>query len=235
MCGRFALYSEPARVAQQLDASIDQASFDGWRPSWNIAPTQQIIGVGEISTDGPAGTVRRLQRLRWGLIGPWVTDLSKVGATFNARAETVATKPTFRSAFKRRRILVPADLYFEWKKGPGVKQPYVIRRADGALLAFAGLAQPWRPPDEPDHWLQTATVITAPAGSDTAELHDRQPVVLEPALFDAWLDPTNDDTDELQAMLTAAVPGTLIHYPVDRRVGNVQNNDAACVAPIGAP
>ena len=237
MCGRFSLYAEPTRVADRLGAKIRQAAFEDWHPSWNVAPTDPILGVRVTAFKGEPGyptrdPMRILQSYRWGLIPHWVTDPAKAGPTFNARAETVASKPTFRSAFNKGRILVPADSYFEWTTVAGKKQPNVIRRADGDMLTFAGLSQAWRPPDDTRAWLLTATIITGPAGPDTAELHDRQPVVLEPDLWDAWLDPTNHDVDELQSMLRPSVQGTLQHYPVDGRVGNVRNNDSGCIEPL---
>lgn len=136
MCGRFALFSEPSRFAEFLDAelALDPEAF---RPSWNVGPTRTILGVAE-RADGH----RSLGAYRWGLVPGWAKEPSAIRSTFNARAETVATKPTFRSAFRRGRILIPADAFYEWQTEGRVKTPFAFTRADGNPIVFAGLGEP---------------------------------------------------------------------------------------------
>ncbi|MGH9088335.1 MAG: SOS response-associated peptidase [Acidimicrobiales bacterium] len=238
MCGRFSLYEDDDRVDDRFDLTWP-ADAEPWRKSWNIAPTQRIAGIlGHGDYQAPEGErriVRTIERFRWGLLGPWVSDPKKAGSTFNARAETVATKATFRAAFRARRLLVPANSYFEWQRDGAAKQAQVIQRADGDLLAFAGLWQEWHDPQDKSVRLLTATIVTTAAGPDTAQVHDRQPVVLAPEAWDLWLDPDNDDAETLQALLQPSIPGTLVHYPVGPRAGNIRNNDPGLVEPLSSP
>ena len=216
MCGRFALFSEPSRFAEFLDAelALDPEAF---RPSWNVGPTRTILGVAE-RADGH----RSLGAYRWGLVPGWAKEPSAIRSTFNARAETVATKPTFRSAFRRGRILIPADAFYEWQTEGRVKTPFAFTRADGNPIVFAGLGEPGRGPDHP--YGDTATVITTTAGPDMAGIHDRMPVILEPDAWAHWLDPAVNDHEALEPLLRPAPPGTIVHHPVDRAVGNIRND-----------
>jgi putative SOS response-associated peptidase YedK len=178
---------------------------------------------------------RVLTSYRWGLIPSWAKDTAAGNRLFNARAETVATKAAFRSAFASHRILVPADGFYEWRKrDDGTRQPYYFTRADGAPLAFAGLAEWWRdrdaPPDTPG--IRSCTIITTTAGQDMDGIHDRMPVILAPDTFDVWLDPDNDEIPELVSLLRPTPDGTITHHPVSPRVGNVRNNDPSLVAPV---
>jgi putative SOS response-associated peptidase YedK len=227
MCGRFALYSDPARFAELVDAEL-ALDPDEYQPSWNVGPTRTILGV----AGHPDGT-RVLGAYRWGLVPGSAKDPSALRSTFNARAESVATRPTFRSAFRRGRILVPADAFYEWRTAGGVKTPNAFTRADGSPLVFAGLAEQWRRPD--DTILHSATIITTQAGPDMDGIHDRMPVVLEPGSWAHWLDRTVDHRDELESLLRPAPAGTLIHHEVGRAVGNVRNDspELLAVAPPG--
>jgi putative SOS response-associated peptidase YedK len=144
----------------------------------------------------------------------------------------VATKASFREAFRERRIIVPADGFYEWDKTkPGPKQPHFFVRADDAPMAFAGLAERWRPKGSPRDtpYIRSCTIITAPGGADMEGIHDRMPVILDPATFDLWLDPSNEDTEELRALLRPPPAGTVVHHPVGPRVGNVRNNDPSLI------
>jgi putative SOS response-associated peptidase YedK len=228
MCGRIALYSPPARMARFLDAELAAGVDPEGHPSWNVGPTVRIDGV---SSDEGA---RILDRYRWGLVPAWAKDLSIASKTFNARAETVAEKPSFRSAYKRRRLLIPIDGFYEWdRRGQSKPQPHYFSRADGDPLVLAGLYEIWHDPSIPDApALATATVITTQAGDDMDEIHDRMPVVLEQATFDLWLSHDESELDAVSSLLRPADPGTLQHHPVDRRVGNVRNNDAELIEPI---
>ncbi len=216
VCGRIALYDEPEQVARVLDARLD-VDREGWRPSWNVGPSRTILGVA-VDREGE----RVLHGYRWGLIPSWVKDPSKIKNTFNARAESVATKPMYRHAFEKWRILVPVDGFFEWEDvGTGRKQPNYFTRRDGGPLVFAGLQARWRDAEGSD--LYTATIITTEAGPDMEAIHNRQPVVLEPEVWDQWLDPSNHDRAGLERLLRPA-GGILRHWAVDPAVGSVRNN-----------
>jgi putative SOS response-associated peptidase YedK len=214
MCGRVALYEEPSRLARVLDAR-SEVQDDDLRPSWNIGPMADLLGVRQTSADE-----RELSAYRWGLVPSWAKN-PDVKGTFNARAETIATKPMFRTAFARWRILVPVDAFYEWKRTDRFKQPYAFKRADGEPVVFAGLREWWKGEDGTE--LRTATIITAEAGPDMP-IHDREPVVLERRNWDLWLDPSVTDTQDLQPLLVPTLAGTLVHYPVGRAVGNVRND-----------
>jgi putative SOS response-associated peptidase YedK len=245
MCGRFALYTPPAKVARYFQANLAEGAEGEHAPSWNVAPTDSVLGVrdrpprpvpAEEGGEPPAGEPERiLMSFRWGLIPWWSKDAKSGSRLFNARAETVATRASFRDAFKERRIIVPADGFYEWHKTKtGAKQPHYFSRADGQPLAFAGLAERWRDknagPDAP--LVRSCTVITTSAGPDMSGIHDRMPVILDPSVFDVWLDPANEDIEELRALLRAPAAGTVVHHPVGTRVGSVRNNDPALVEAV---
>ncbi len=231
MCGRFVLAGPPASYASYFSARIAPEVERSFRPSWNIPPTQMVLGV-TADTEGQ----RELGRYRFGLVPSWAKDLSIGARTFNARAESVATKPAFRAAFKTRRILIPADAFYEWSHRPEeLRQPYAFRRADEAPLAFAGLWELWRDrtrPEDEQIWVRSCTIITTAAGPDLQGLHDRQPVILEPDTFERWLDPTFQDRNELEALLRAGPPGTLACWRVGRSVGRVERNGPELLEPL---
>jgi putative SOS response-associated peptidase YedK len=246
MCGRFALYTPPAKIARYFGANLAAGDDGEHAPSWNVAPTDSVLGVRDRqarlpeqnpqqqgAAEGGGEPERILMSFRWGLIPWWSKDTKSGSRLFNARSETVATKASFREAFRERRIIVPADGFYEWHK-TGNKQPHYFSRADGEPLAFAGLAERWRakgaPKDAP--YVRSCTVITAPGGADMEGIHDRMPVILDPATFDLWLDPANEDTEELLALLRPPPAGTVVHHPVGSRIGNVRNNDPALVEPV---
>jgi putative SOS response-associated peptidase YedK len=172
--------------------------------------------------------------LRWGLIPWWSKDATSGNRLFNARAETVTTKPSFRDAFKGGRIIIPADGFYEWQRfDDGTKVPNYFTRSDGQPMAFAGLSERWRdkngPADAPP--IRSCTIITTAAGPDMDWIHDRMPVILNPDTFDLWLDPEVEETGELTALLRATPDGTVVHHPVSSRVGNVRNNGAELIEP----
>jgi putative SOS response-associated peptidase YedK len=245
MCGRFALYTPPAKVARYFQANLAEGAEGEHAPSWNVAPTDSVLGVrdrpprpvpAEEGGEPPAGEPERiLMSFRWGLIPWWSKDAKSGSRLFNARAETVATRASFRDAFKERRIIVPADGFYEWHKTKtGAKQPHYFSRADGQPLAFAGLAERWRDknagPDAP--LVRSCTVITTSAGPDMSGIHDRMPVILDPSVFDVWLDPANEDIEELRALLRPPPAGTVVHHPVGPRIGNVRNNDPTLIESV---
>lgn len=231
MCGRYVLETPPEDIARYFGARISP-DIEALRvPSYNVAPTTRVLGVA-VDRDGE----RVLGAYRWGLVPSWAKAPAVGSRTFNARAETVASKPSFRAAFESRRIAVPADGYWEWRKGPGtLRQPFYFHRVDGEPLAFAGLSERWRdtrPGAEPETWLRTCTIITTAASGELVEIHDRMPVILDRAALEVWLDPTSSDRYELEALLRPAPVASLAYYPVDRRVGDVRENDRGLLEPI---
>jgi putative SOS response-associated peptidase YedK len=253
MCGRFALYTPPAKIARYFGATLAEGNDGEHAPSWNVAPTDSVLGVRDRPARPPqqrsadqsppeeeaaeegGEPERLLMSFRWGLIPWWSKDAKSGSRLFNARGESVATRASFREAFRERRIIVPADGFYEWHKTKtGAKQPHYFDRADGQPLAFAGLAERWRDknagPDAP--LIRSCTVITTSAGQDMSGIHDRMPVILDPATFDAWLDPANEDIEELRALLRPPPAGTVVHHPVGPRIGNVRNNDPTLIESV---
>jgi putative SOS response-associated peptidase YedK len=194
----------------------------------------------EGAAGGTGAPVRELRVVRWGLVPSWAKDVSIGSRMINARAETVATKPAFRRAFARHRCLIPADGYYEWMKagnpGKPVKQPYYIHRADGGVLAFAGLYELWRDRDRPDEdpaaWLWSATIITTQAADEIGQIHDRMPMVIEPDRWADWLDPGHTGTDALHELLTPAASVHLASYPVSTEVNAVRHNGPHLIEPL---
>jgi putative SOS response-associated peptidase YedK len=220
MCGRFFLQRDPAGLARYFGTSN---AVPNLRPSWNIAPTQDSVVVRR----HPESGARHLDLLRWGLVPRWAKDASGGARLMNARGESVAEKPAFRDAFRKRRCLVPMDGFYEWRQEGARKQPYAVAMADASPMAAAGLWEGWQQPD--GTWLRTFTIITTDANAKQALLHDRMPVLLAPDVFDAWLDPASK-TEALQALLRPCPPEWLACWPVPARVGRVAENDAGLLA-----
>jgi putative SOS response-associated peptidase YedK len=224
MCGRFTLRSRLNLLLQQfaLEGDEDRESFD---PRYNIAPTQEVFAV----RSRVAGQ-RELASFRWGLVPSWADDL-KIGVRMiNARSETIASKPSFAAAFKRRRCLIPGDGFYEWKKTGQAKQPYLIELADGGLFGFAGLWESWQPERGPT--IESCTIITTAANDLMHELHERMPVILSPGDYEAWLDPENSDCDGLLKLLDT-YPGNQMRTTLVRPfVNNVRNQGPECVEPL---
>ena len=229
MCGRFALFTPPVRLARYFQATLGDDVDPEQPPSWNVAPTTPVLAVRAHRPAAGRPPERTLTMLRWGLIPSWAKDPSAGSRLFNARAESVTNRPSFSSAFTSRRVIIPADGFYEWRKqNSGAKQPHFFTRADGEPLALAGVAESWWDKQAPDHTppIRSCTIIiTSSAGPDMDGIHDRMPVVLQPDTFDLWLDPDMEDASELTALLRPAPAGTIVHRPVGPRVGNVRNND----------
>lgn len=219
MCGRFAFYSPAEATAALFGASVHTRIV----PRYNIAPSQEIAVV----RNGESGEGREFALLRWGLVPFWAKDPSIGNRMINARAETVAEKPAFRAAYRRRRCIVLADGFYEWRREGPQKIPYFISLASGDPLAFAGLWENWQDRDS-DTSMQTATLITTAANDYLARLHDRMPVVLEPDRAERWL--AGDET--LLDTATADCPA-LRAWPVDRRVNNARNEGEDLIEPTG--
>ena len=228
MCGRVALFTPPVRLARLLDAALAAGLEPEGHPSWNVGPQQRLFAVADVEGE------RVLDRYRWGLLPSWAKDRSIANRLFNARGETVAEKPSFRSAFARRPCAVPVDGFYEWDHREGrMKQPHYFSRADGAPLVLAGLYEFWRDPDLPADAaaVQTCTIITTTPNADMDELHDRMPVVLSLADVGAWLDVAAHEPAERQGLLVPAPAGTLVHHGVDKAVGSVRNDGPELIAP----
>jgi len=222
MCGRYNLVTD----AQALIDFFQVANRIDIQPRYNIAPSQDIVVVRQQQDE------RQLACLYWGLIPFWARERTIGKHTINARAETVAEKPAFRAAFRRRRCLVPATGFYEWKRENGRKQPYNIHAADGGLFAFAGLWEQWKPDEKTV--IQSCTIIVTQANEAVAPIHDRMPVILPVESYQAWLDPGNEDLALLKTMLKPCPSSWISVYPVSTRVNSPYNDDAACIAPVNA-
>jgi len=223
VCGRYVLATPIDELASFFEARRAAGLGGDWAASYNIAPTKTVVCL---APDADGGRV--LDAYRWGLIPSWAKDPAIGNRLFNARSETVAVKPSFRGAFKSRRLVVVADGFYEWRRGPGARrQPYFLSRSDRAPMAFAGLWESWHDPataDDDSAWVHSCTIITTAANDEVSPIHDRMPVVLEHDALEAWLDPSVAARDELEALLRPASPGTLAVRAVGPRVGNVRNN-----------
>lgn len=223
MCGRFVSVTPMAQVAAVFDAEVRAVEH---APDFNVTPRRDVYVVLE------RADVRALATMRWGLIPSWSKDPAIGDRLINARAETVAEKPSFRQAFKRRRCIIPADGFYEWQVVAGAKhkQPVFIRRTDGEQLAFAGLWEHWRNPVEPNApEIETCTIITTDANATLRPVHDRMPVILESETWDAWLEPEQDDRALLDALLVPAADDVVEWYPVGREVSSPRNNGPSLI------
>lgn len=232
MCGRFVSKSDPEEIARYfaVDTLAERLVEEQQEPNYNVAPTTDVLVVHE------DGEERRLDRFRWGLVPFWAKDPSVGNRMINARAETLTTKNAYKRALERRRCIIPADGFYEWKVVPGrrAKQPYFIHRRDGDPLAFAGLWERWRPKDGEGEveTLRSCTIVTGPANEVVAPIHDRMPVVLPPSAWDTWLDPEVDDLELLTGLLVPAPAELFVAHPVSTAVNNVRNRGPELVEPV---
>ena len=213
MCGRYYLKSPPAALAALLGVDIR----DNFPARYNIAPTQPIAVIRQNEQRR-----REYALVRWGFIPGWAKKVEG-RPLINARSETAAEKPTFRSAFKRRRCLVPADGFYEWKAArDGARQPFAIQRRDDALFAFAGL---WETACDPDGGeVDTAAILTTASGPDLKPLHHREPIVIAPEHFSLWLEADERDTALLDDLLAPASAGTWDFHAVSRNVNSPRHD-----------
>lgn len=222
MCGR---YVSPSEASLERQFNLNRGGGDLFGPRYNAAPTQKLPVYRIHPERGP-----ELVRLRWGLIPSWAKD-TKIGAScINARGDTVAEKPAFRSAFKRRRCLVPMMGFYEWKKTPAGKVPHYIHLMNSEVYAVAGLYE-WWPGKDGAEPIETYTVITTEANDIVAGLHDRMPVILPEQHYAAWLDPKNEKTDELRRLLKPYPAEEMRAYPVSSRVNAPKNDDKSIIEP----
>ena len=220
MCGRFALKSPPAKLVERfgLDECADFA------PHYNIPPGTDI----PVIRQSPEGK-RVLHLLRWGLVPHWAKDPSIGNKLSNARGESVAEKPSFRDAFRRRRCLIPADGFYEWKTEGKVKQPYFISLKSGEPLAMGGLWESWRRPD--GELLRTACIITTGPNDVMRPIHDRMPVILRAEDWQAWLEAPVED---IQPLVCPYEADAMQAWPVDRRVSRTVDDDAGLIESVAS-
>jgi putative SOS response-associated peptidase YedK len=220
MCGRFTLHT-PEPLIKKIFGIKNPAS-PGLKPRYNIAPSQQV----PIIRDSATG--REMVMARWGLIPHWSKEARTTYSTINARVETVAEKPAYRTPFRHRRCLIPADGFYEWKVVDGRKIPHYIRMQDGGVFALAGL---W------DHWegdgksLESCSIIVMPANKIMNSLHERMPAIIATAHYDLWLDPGTTDKAEIMSHLNSAPSSQLVTYPISSWVNSPKHDDERCLEP----
>lgn len=222
MCGRFVGF----RSLEQLKTyfPIDKAACEVTE-NYNVAPSQEVLAI--VNRDKE----NWLDTFHWGLVPFWAKDVSVGTRLINARAETVATKPSFRNAFKKRRCLIPADGFFEWHGKKGEKQPVFIKLPDDVPFAFAGLWETWYPKDDTDSIYLSCAIITTDASASMRDIHHRMPVILKPEVYAAWLDDENDDSSVLENIITTGFYTEFVSHPVSKQVNSVRNNDASNIRP----
>ena len=233
MCGRFVLVDWYG-VEQRFDlpeadlrhiserySEMGEAPY----PRYNIAPTQEVLAV---RSDGDGN---RAEMMRWGLVPSWAKDPKIGNRMINARSETLSERPSFRAAYKRRRCLIVADSFYEWKREGRSRTPIRIMLESEEPFAFAGLWETWKRPD--DSWMLSCTIITTSANELVSEIHDRMPVILDPDVESIWLDPDMDDTIALSELLVPYPSELMTAYEVSRIVNSAANDVPECIAPIG--
>lgn len=222
MCGRYTLTAPGDAIVEAFDLQTDLEL----RPRYNIAPTQVVAAV----RVGKPGTGRALVELKWGLIPRWAEDPSIGNRMINARSETVAEKPAFRSAFKKQRCLVLADGYYEWKKlADGTKQPYYFRVEGGRPFGFAALWERWGREGEE---IQSCALLTTSPNPLAATVHDRMPVILSEKDYDLWLDPAISDAEKLTRLFVSYPAEKMETWPVSRFVNKPGNDSPRCIEPV---
>ncbi len=232
MCGRFTLHHTLEELEERFAAEVVTGTNSETELRYNIAPTQDILVVTQ-------NGARRLQGYHWGLIPSWAKDPAIGNKMINARAETLAEKPSFRTALQCRRCLIPADGFYEWQDATeglasskkAARTPMHIRLQDGGLFAFAGLWDEWHAPDGSP--LRSCTIITTAPNAVTAPIHDRMPVILRPEDEALWLDRSVSDAAELLPLLIPYPADLMEAYAVSRQVNAPTVDDPACIAPVG--
>lgn len=222
MCGRFALATEKNILDMLYDLEI-RTNFN-LKPRYNIAPSQQVPVLRLSPNDGK----RELIELKWGLVPFWADDPSIGSKMINARAETLAEKPSFRDAFRKRRLLVPVSGFYEWKKKEGAKQPYYITRKDNRLFSLAGLWELWDKGDTP---LESFTILTTEPNSLISKLHNRMPVIIPKEAYQDWLNPASE-AELLQKLLVPYPPEDLTFHPVSRLVNSPASDNPELIKPV---
>lgn len=226
MCGRYSQHQSAEVIAQAFEVD----DVPALEPRYNIAPTQSVPTVLKSSVS----KTRQFKMMHWGLIPKWAKD-SKIGTKLiNARAETVAEKPSFKSAFRKRRCLVVADGFYEWQQQENKKQkqPYYFRLNDGQPFAFAGLWEQWE--DASGEVINSCTLLTTDANELMRPVHNRMPVILNPKDYEQWLDPEVKEPERLQPLLRPYSTQEMLAYPVSTAVNKPSNDNAECIKSIEA-
>jgi putative SOS response-associated peptidase YedK len=224
MCGRFTLIADPDELREVLPYINIPKQYSA-APRYNIAPTQPVAVVANNGEN-------RLDFFVWGLVPSWAKDPEIGSRMINARAETLAEKPAFRSAFRRRRCLILANGFYEWKQEPGqkAKTPMYIQIKSGKPFTFAGLWERWNSPDGSN--LLSCTIITTQPNSLMEPIHNRMPVILPTQAYATWLQPGEADPRSLQALLMPYPAEEMVAWPVSRLVNSPENDSPACIAPV---
>src|SRR5215472_4089996 len=224
MCGRYRLTAKERWLSSYFNLDPEDVA---WAARWNMAPTDEVATIRQ---DHKASK-RIFSKMRWGLIPYWAKDASISSGTINAMSETAAEKPAFREAIRRRRCLVPADGFYEWKRVvSGRKQPYSIGMADDGLFAFAGLWDRWN--DPAGKVLESCTILTTEANALLKDIHDRMPVILSPDDYDSWLDPGETNPAHVADLLKPFDARLMGVYPVSSAVNSVKNDGPECALEV---
>lgn len=222
MCGRFTLNVTPSKLTEYFDLTGDL----DFSPSWNIAPFSQINSI----VADESGS-KHLKSMRWGLIPSWAKDETIGNKLINARSETIAEKPSFRSAFKRRRCLIPASGFYEWKTENGIKQPWYISLVSGEPMAFAGLWETWN--SKEGEGIESCCIITIAANSFMEPIHDRMPATLNPEQWPLWLSQQEHLPDKLLPLICSQESKSIQAWPVTRELNRAgYRNDSGLIAPL---
>jgi putative SOS response-associated peptidase YedK len=220
VCGRYRLTAKERWLSEYFSIPAEDIE---WAARWNIAPTDEVATIRQDRNEPK----RKFAKMRWGLIPSWAKDISIGAKTINAVSETAADKPVFRESIKRRRCLIPANGFYEWKQiGPKKKQAYNIGMKDDGLFAFAGLWDSWEGPD--DRAIQSCTILTTEANSLLKDIHDRMPAILSPDDYDLWLDPGITDSTKVADLLKPFDARLMRLYPVSSTVNSVKNDGPEC-------
>jgi putative SOS response-associated peptidase YedK len=231
MCGRFTLRTPLTVLIEHFELGLEAArQMALFEPRYNIAPTQEILAVRVEA----AGRQREAAMLRWGLIPSWSKEPAGGPPLINARGESIAEKPSFRSALRQRRCLIPADGFYEWQKSAGStkKQPYYIHYRDNRPFAFAGLWESWRAKGVPAGAapaIESCTIVTTAASKALEPVHDRMPAILEPSEYALWLDPAVQDPAAVQPLVASNDDPEIIAEPISTHVNRVANDDPRCI------
>lgn len=225
MCGRFSLRARNAAILAEYFDLLDVPLLE---PRYNIAPSQPAPVV-RLKPD-VANPRRELVLLRWGLIPSWAKDPAIGNRMINARAKSLAEKPAFRAAVRRRRCLIAADGFYEWQGAGRSKQPYFIHFRDDRPFAFAGLWETWEGPDHSA--VESCTIITTEASEFMRPIHDRMPVIVPPEVYNVWLDPALQNFDDIAALLVPFSSNEMEAYPVSTLVNNPSHEESGCIEPV---
>jgi putative SOS response-associated peptidase YedK len=226
VCGRYQLTAKERWLSELFN--LDPADVD-WVARWNVAPGDEVATIRQDRSEPK----RTFARMRWGLIPYWAKDASIGNKAINAVAETAAEKPVFREAIRKRRCLIPANGFYEWKKiGAKDKQAYNIGMADDSVFAFAGLWERWKNPA--GGVIVSCTILTTEANPLLQEIHDRMPVILRPEDYDLWLDPGVTAPDRVADMLKPFDGRLMKVYPVSNAVNRAENDGPECAEEVSA-